>query len=111
MVVLVAPFLFALALAGIAFAPRGAQRRRPPLRCATGTLAAAWDDIVDVRIDGGHEAFIIAAPLEDKAAARLAGAATLDPSLDRLDVQLRGSSASTRIAPGVGQPASAVVTG
>jgi len=59
------------------------------LHDATGVLRVAWSEIVDLRIEPGHEGLVTGAPIEGKAAERLAAAAPLDPTLDGLDVQLR----------------------
>ncbi len=56
-----------------------------------GGCAAAWGDIVDLRVDRGHEGFITGAPLEGKGALHLAQTAGPMQMHDERDLELIGA--------------------
>ena len=55
-----------------------------------GGLEVAWTDIIDLRIDRGHEGFITAQPMDAAGARRLATTAGAVQMHDALDLQLIG---------------------
>ncbi len=55
-----------------------------------GGLEAAWQDIIDMRTDGGHEGFITVRPMATKSARRIAAAAGMMQMHDERDIQLIG---------------------